>query len=273
MDPIAQGDQRVIRHASDIPFALPQKPEGDHVPDLHPLLEAGDLVAVRDALAAGADVNAPGHCGTTPLMTAISGRNLSAVVMLLAAGADPEISDDFNHTSLAVAVQHDAVDIVRLLIRHGVDLGRSPKYPKKKVDYRSMIGAFPPELQAQVGETLSGDLFDRIDEDRDPQSIMADVMSVEVLRVLLEAGEDLAEAPRTVWRQFLGLAGEGELACTAKDYQRDRCPRAGRANPERVDASFWRAMVAAGVSAFAARQRFDDQDLGQPGAPTVSGTR
>lgn len=231
--------------------------------DLHALLEVGDLTSICNALAAGADINAPGHCGATPLMTAISQRNVAAVVMLLAAGADPELTNDFNHTALAMAVQNDAVEIVHLLLRHGVDLGHNPKYPRKKVDYRSMIGSLPPEIQVQIGETLSGDLLDGIGTGA-PPLVMADVNSVEVLRALLEVGEQLADAPRPLWRQYFGLAGVGELPVTVEAYHRDRRPRPGRGNPERVDAPFWRAMVSTGVCAYAARQRFDDQDLSQP---------
>src|SRR5690606_3481858 len=93
-----------------------RNPIGDQIdrdrvmPNLHTLIEAEDLDGLAAALSGGADVDTPGHCGATPLMTAIKRKDRAAFDLLLAHGADPDRTDDFNHTALHEAVEWDWVE-------------------------------------------------------------------------------------------------------------------------------------------------------------------
>lgn len=124
---------------------------------LHHLSRHGNVEAVKELLAAGADPNAPGSTfclaplhlvktpalvevlvaagadpkavrndGSTPLHEAAASGNSEAVRTLIAAGADPKaVSDDGNtplHSATARWVEGDVSEAVRALIAVGVDL-------------------------------------------------------------------------------------------------------------------------------------------------------
>jgi ankyrin repeat protein len=66
---------------------------GDTV--LHTVCSWGDLEAVKLLVAAGADPNAKGDQGATPLFNAVIGGNPEVVSFLLESGADPGIVNDY----------------------------------------------------------------------------------------------------------------------------------------------------------------------------------
>ena len=241
--------------------------------DLHQAIKNGDLEMVRAALAGGVDPDLPGHCGRTPLMTAISQRNLTCFHLLLEAGADPERSDDFNATALHAAVSEDVAPAVQALLARGVDTGRSPRYPLKRVhhDFGSLIGETPmPEsmagiMTAEQWQELNRESLAKLaDRDPQPQPVIEEVRSIEVLNLLLAAGEDLKAAPKEIRRRVIGLLEQQPLTVTVDEFSRDRRRRFGTANPERIQAPFWEDMIRSGGNADTARTHFGDQDLSQP---------
>ena len=56
--------------------------------DLHDAVQAGDLEAVRQEIARGADVNQPGRLGATPLHDAAWNGNLEIAACLIEHGAN-----------------------------------------------------------------------------------------------------------------------------------------------------------------------------------------
>ena len=237
--------------------------------ELHRLVENGSLDDLRRAVAAGADVNAPGHCGTTPLMVAIHVQDLDKLKLLLEAGADPELTDDFNATALRVAVYDDFPDAVRLLLELGVDRGLSPKYPLKEVnyDYPWTPTPIPEEMKAfwteqewlqSQQETLDSILEMGLDPTVEP--LIKNAESLEVLRMFLAAGDDLNLASKDMKRAFVGLPTIETIECSLADYRRHKERAFGGRNPERMDHPFWRAMIRTGGDAYSARQHFGDTD-------------
>ena len=118
---------------------------------IHAAARVGHIEAVKQHLAAGADVNAKGNIGETPLDWAIRGKhteiadllrkhggksgaedsiqvaasvgNIEAVKQHLAAGADVNAKDDkFGITPLHLAVDGGHTEIVKLLIAKGADV-------------------------------------------------------------------------------------------------------------------------------------------------------
>ncbi|MFA5106679.1 MAG: ankyrin repeat domain-containing protein, partial [Candidatus Micrarchaeia archaeon] len=70
------------------------------------LLEAvssGDLAGVKEALAAGADVNAKDRDGYTALMVASYWGHMDIVKLLIAAGADVNAKSETGYTALIEA--------------------------------------------------------------------------------------------------------------------------------------------------------------------------
>src|SRR5438105_3577846 len=84
---------------------------------LHAAVRAGDLAEVREALAAGADVNARDTLGGTPLLDAAWSGNLEITNLLLARGADVNARHpEGGSTALEYAVLTDRPAIVRALL-------------------------------------------------------------------------------------------------------------------------------------------------------------
>jgi len=99
---------------------------GDSV--LHTVCSWGDVNAVKILVAAGADVNARGDQGATPLFNAVIGDSSEVVSFLLSVGADPKISNDYKRLVLDYAKNVSAsLAIIELLER----ASRKPK-PKPK---------------------------------------------------------------------------------------------------------------------------------------------
>jgi TolA-binding protein len=90
-----------------------------------PLFEAvrrGDKAAVEALLAKGADVNAKGEYGYTPLHEASRGQK-DIAGLLLAKGADVNAKDNYGKTPLSYGVtQNGNTDLVKLLLAKGADI-------------------------------------------------------------------------------------------------------------------------------------------------------
>jgi ankyrin repeat protein len=101
------------------------------------LLEAADLfeehasVSVKYAslaLGAGADANAKGHEGWTPLHCAVRSRNDKIAKILIASGADVNAKTVDGWTPLHVAAIADAKEAARILIANGADLNATDEH-------------------------------------------------------------------------------------------------------------------------------------------------
>jgi hypothetical protein len=90
---------------------------------LTPLLVASELDygMVKLLVACGAEVNVYDRDGITPLMRAITLRDLRMVKLLLDAGAQVNVTDNRGHTALTYAVMRSDADIVKLLIARGAE--------------------------------------------------------------------------------------------------------------------------------------------------------
>ena len=91
---------------------------------VHEAAEEGNLKAVKQHLADGADVNAKDDLdGMTPLHFAVVFSNKEIVELLIAEGADVNAKDDLGLTSLYHAVIEEVQkEIVELLIAKGADV-------------------------------------------------------------------------------------------------------------------------------------------------------
>ncbi len=241
----------------------------------HQVVSEGNLQALHAAIKGGADVDAPGHVGRTALMLAIKAKDLGKTKLLLQHGADPELTDDFNATALRHAVEADFADGVRLLLSLGVDRGHHPRYPLKKInrDFPLPVVPLPADLKGVISDaewqkTLEDGQKAVREQGQNPtvQPMISDVQSLEVLRLFVDAGDDLNRAPREIQRELVGLKTGGELQVTLSDYRQHKTPEFGTQNPQRMDFPFWQDMIRTGGNAYSARVRFQDKAFASPGA-------
>lgn len=101
----------------------PNESDDDGWSALHAASFRGHADVVRELLTAGAEIEAGGVDGFTPLLNA-SGpcENPDVIALLLSAGADPNFTDNrYGWTPLSRAVEYCRPETVRLLIEAGAD--------------------------------------------------------------------------------------------------------------------------------------------------------
>ena len=100
--------------------------------DIHQAARTGNIEAVKQHLAAGANVSVKDEDGDTPLHEAAFTGRKEVVELLIANGADLEAQRDGGWTPLHNAAQEGHMEVVELLIANGADVnaksddGRTP---------------------------------------------------------------------------------------------------------------------------------------------------
>jgi hypothetical protein len=89
---------------------------------------SGDVAAIRDAIAMGADVDARDATGRTPVLIATQARQTPAVRALLDAGADVDLQDDRLDNPFLYAGAEGLLDILRLANEAGADPAITNRY-------------------------------------------------------------------------------------------------------------------------------------------------
>jgi hypothetical protein len=118
---VERGD---VDAAADVLAADPtvvNEPAGPEEP-ARPLNRAaarGDTAMVDLLLQYGAEVNARGAAGSTPLHDATRGDHFAVASRLLRAGANVNARDDAGTTPLLIAVRLPGVSVARLLLEYG----------------------------------------------------------------------------------------------------------------------------------------------------------
>jgi ankyrin repeat protein len=89
---------------------------------------SGDLVAIADALGAGADVDARDERGRTALLVAAQADQAAAFAALLEAGADVDLQDDQRDNPFLWGGAEGRLDILRLANEAGADPAITNRY-------------------------------------------------------------------------------------------------------------------------------------------------
>ncbi len=150
---------------------------------LHDAAYAGKTDAIHVLIEAGADLNCPDFRGYTPLTDAFRTRHLKAAEALIRQGADVHVRDPLEkRTPLMLAAAEGAVELTRLLLRKGSDIGA-----------RDFIGCTPlihaaRSRNPQVVKVLldAGAIINETDKNGDDALIWALRMNSEGAVLLLE---------------------------------------------------------------------------------------
>ncbi len=89
---------------------------------------AGELEAVRDAISAGAALEARDARGRSPLLLAVAEDHVDVAVLLIECGADPDAVDDQSDTPWLVTGVTGSVAMLEVLLPAGPDLARRNRY-------------------------------------------------------------------------------------------------------------------------------------------------
>ncbi len=241
------------------------------------LSNSGRFEAVRKILDLGAD---PAALEWTPLMRAIALGSLQEIADLLNQGAELESRDFWNRTPFLLAIQTGDIGKAALLIEHGADRRATGRCGKTALEYpldrddTDMLGwlidagfdvnqenefGHPPILEAAENDApkcfrlllAAGAEFNVWEEE-----ILSSARDPEIVGILFGRGSDLAKLESSVVRQFIGLGAMDEMTADAEQFSAARSRRFGTANPERMDVSFWQAMVRCGWSGYRANKHF-----------------
>ena len=99
----------------------------------------GDIEAVKQHLAAGADVNAKDKIKGTPLHYAAAYGHKEIVKLLITAGADVTVKDEKGKTTSHYAAMNGRKVIVELLIAEGADVNAKDEEGKTPLDATSVF--------------------------------------------------------------------------------------------------------------------------------------
>jgi ankyrin repeat protein len=187
-------------------------------------IHAGSCEIAGYFLAKGARRDAKGRCGRPAMAYPASRNDARTLQWLLDRAFDPDEADQFGHPPLKEAVEAGSIDCVRLLLDAGADWH---------------------------GAAFSG------------EPLINSASEPEIIRMLVERGEELADLEGDALRSFIGLGKSADLPVSREEYLAGRFRRFGAANPERMDIPFWKAMVRCGWNAYQAAKQFGDSSFGR----------
>lgn len=182
-------------------------------------VHAGRLDIAKLLLARGCNRNAKGRCGKTAILLAISRDDAVMLEWLISVGSDIEETDEYGGFPLAEAASEDAVDCVKILLAAGAVASRTNEYDR---------GA--------IGSTSSP----------------------EIVELLVQAGEELSDVGSKMRSMLTGTEQCEEIEVSLADYQAHRTRTFGNCNPQRMNNSFWEAMVCTRNSAYGAKSKFGE---------------
>ena len=95
---------------------------------LQEAVAAGNLDEARNAIRSGADIEARGDQGRTPLIAATKTNQIDIAQVLLEAGADPNAKDDVQDSAFLYAGAEGLDEILRLTLEHGADVTSTNRF-------------------------------------------------------------------------------------------------------------------------------------------------
>lgn len=118
------------------------------VPAIHQSLfsaaRSGDIVALEQALASGASIDAIDGLGDTALHHAVRHDRHAAVALLLNAGADPDLRNDADVTPLMMSVGSGSLGLAALLVARGAKPDRQVAIALQLTGSDEAAAAFEP---------------------------------------------------------------------------------------------------------------------------------
>jgi ankyrin repeat protein len=166
----------------------------------------GSLDVIRMLLKLGAEVQARGIRGFTPLFTAVVGGNLDVIRLLLDHGADMHICDKKKNNALHIAAVHGHLEVSRMLLALNLDVnsrndvGTTPLY--SALEYSRKINVDVVRLLLDHGAEVHTPEHDRWYESAFHLAVGSG--NPEIVRMILERNTEVDV--RDSQRAFLAAA-------------------------------------------------------------------
>jgi ankyrin repeat protein len=169
---------------------------------LHFAIESGNPAVIEELLNGGADIDAQGNWGTTPLSIAAVNGNVEVVKLLLKRGAKANLKTkrktDMPPLYAAVAGKEVPppvkLDLVNILIQAGADVDAIGDASQTAINRLSSIRDLPDEIGVQLFQSLlkAGATVDHADK-FGGTALQGALFgkSAEVVKVLVDAGADV----------------------------------------------------------------------------------
>lgn len=166
----------------------------DATQDLLAAAASGDADGVRAAVAAGADIEARGQGGMTPLVAATKANHVEAARVLIEAGADVNAKDDIQDSAYLYAGARGHDEILRLTLEHGADLNSTNRFGGTALIPASERGLLPTvEILLKAG--VDPDHINNLGWTALHEAIVLGDGSdryVQVVRALIDGGADIS---------------------------------------------------------------------------------
>jgi ankyrin repeat protein len=188
-------------------------------------LQVGDLAKAQLLLSSGANCNDCGRCRKAALMYAIENNHVELLKWLIDQGFDIEATTEFGTTPLIIAVECNNVECVKILLEAGAKPGRKDNCNNTAINQAS---------------------------------------NIEIVRMLLDAGEDLNDVNDDVRRLLTGVGNSDLLNISKSQYLAGKHRQFGKSNPEVMEVPFWKAMVSGGFGSWYAKRTFNDPNFYSP---------
>ncbi|MDZ4859908.1 MAG: ankyrin repeat domain-containing protein [Candidatus Hydrogenedentes bacterium] len=214
----------------------------------------GSQEDVQSLLVQGADQTARDSCGRTPWLLCAQTGDVAKAKLLLVHGANPDDRDRLSYNALFYAIMNDRPEMLSWLINQGLDVNEVLNYHRTPLRDAAEAGASRcVQRLIEAGADIS-----ELDDFGHPPIEQAETK--EVVKLLVAAGADLCDINDEMRARLTGFEDEGYLDVSRDDYFQGRYPRFGNANAELMKVEFWNAMVRSGVTAYCARQEFEDTE-------------
>jgi len=190
-----------------------------------PLLIAcqmGDTTKAELLIMHGANRSARGRCGKTPFQYAIEADSLPMLQWLFEQGFELNETDQFGDTPVITAAMHGMAKCLRYLIQQGADIFK---------------------------------------ENHIPWRAITEAMTLEVVRILVENGEDINDISPEMHAELIGVGYNQIPHASKEEYLAAKTRRFGRHMAEETNFPFWLSMIRSGENSWRARTLFDNTEL------------
>ncbi len=169
---------------------------------LHYAAANGSIKASELLLARGADINARGKEGITPLHTACGvltplrpgDGSSEAAIYLINRGADVSMADGFGLTPIHYAAAHGRLDVIKILLKKGIDINVGNKKVGTPLHYAFPFARPLQKYSLTTAEFLlkeGADINATVSSGETPLYNVARMGNCEWVRFLIEHGADV----------------------------------------------------------------------------------